>query len=258
MESPPNAIEVAGRLLALKCVVTHALGTPLLSETGWTEAERLELASEYESKSKRFWDSLNSSPIGQYLSPWERKFANTTVLTMSLQQHLDGMWRLEAAQVLLWALRLIPELPAPDAQADLHLLKFDVLDDPASFLNSAVLRTQTEIYRARDVAELWHWRSRTEKLIREAEPFPSNEAMLRQGLRSYQDIVHRAANAAHEGGDVRFVIGDDFGVKGKSYAQLSAEEWSEVRSISMQRHYALNWLCGFSPNNDWDQTPTDT
>jgi hypothetical protein len=81
--------------------------------------------------------------------------------------------------------------------------------------------------------------------------------MIKQGLRSYQDIVRRAVNAAHERGAVNFVI-DDFGVKGKSYAHLSTEEWSEVRSISMERHYALNWLCGYSPNNEWDQTPTDT
>jgi hypothetical protein len=67
-----------------------------------------------------------------------------------------------------------------------------------------------------------------------------------------------AANAAHESGDIRFVIGDDFGVKGKPYGELSPEEWSEVRSITIERHRALNWLCGYSPNNEWDQTPTDT
>jgi hypothetical protein len=224
----------------------------------WTEAERLEFVRESDSNSKRFWDEVRSSPISPYLSRWERSFATTTELTMSNQQQLDGSWRLEAVQILLWALRLITELPEPDTQADLYLSKFDALNDPPSFLNSAILRPQTEIYRARDVAELWHWRSRTEKHIREGQPFPSNEAMIRQGLRSYQDIVHRAANAAQERGDVHLVIGGDFGVKGKSYAHLSAEEWSEVRSITIERHYALNWLCGYSPHNDWDQTPTDT
>lgn len=223
-----------------------------------TEAERLGFVRESDSNSKHFWNEVVSSPISPYLSRWERKFATATELTMSNQLQLDGSWHLEAVQILLWALRLIPELHAPDTQADLRLSKFDVLNDPAGFLNSAILRPQTEIYHARELAELWHWRSRTEKLIREAQPFPSNEEMIRQGLRSYQDIVHRVANAAQERGDVHPVIGDDFGVKGKPYAQLSEEEWSEVRSISMERHYALNWLCGFSPNNDWDQTPTDT
>lgn len=234
VESPPNATEVAGRVLALRCVVTHALSRP----------ERPVV--------------LNSSPILPYLSPWERVFATTTVRTMSGQQHLDALWRLEAAQVLIWALRLIPELPAPDKQADPDLLKLEILSHPAPLLSSAVLRTQTEIYHARDVAELWHWRGRTEQLIREGKPFPSNEEMIRQGLRSYLDIVRRAVTAAQERGDVHPVIGDDFAVKGKSYSQLSLDEWSEVLSISVERHHALNWLCGYSPNNDWDDTPTDT
>jgi hypothetical protein len=80
----------------------------------------------------------------------------------------------------------------------------------------------------------------------------------RQGLRSYQDIVRVAAHAARERADVHLLIGDDFALKGKSYAELSLEEWSEVRSISIERHRALNWLCGYSPRNDWDTTPTDT
>jgi hypothetical protein len=243
----------------LRCVVTHAVGTPLLSELeDRTEAERLELANARDSQSKRFWDSVNSSPIFPYLSRWEREFATKTMLTMSLQQHLDGMWRLEAAQVLMWALRLVAQLPEPDAQSEIDLPKLEILKRPTSFLDSAALRIQSEIASARNLAELWHWRSRTEELIREGRAFPAGEAMLRQGLRSYQDIVRRAAIAAHESGDIHSLVGDDFGVKGKSYVELSPEEWSEVRSISVERHFALNWLCGYSPNNEWDHTPTDT
>ena len=263
MESPPNATEVAGRLLALKCVVTHAMATTPRRDlqemfAKRSEAERSEFVRDSDANSKRFWDAVNASPISRYLSRWERQFATTTELTMSNQQQLDGSWRLEAVQILLWALRLVRELPAPDTQPDLHLSEFDMLTDHTSFLSSSVLRPRTEIDHVRDVAELWHWRSRTEKLIREGRPFPSGEAMTRRGLRSYLDIVQRAASAAQERGDVEVVIGGDFGAKGKSYAELSAEEWSEIRSISMERHHALNWLCGYSPDNDWDQTPTDT
>jgi len=67
-----------------------------------------------------------------------------------------------------------------------------------------------------------------------------------------------AAQAAHQRGDLQLLIGDDFAVKEKSYAELSPAEWPEVRSISIERHRALNWLCGYSPHNDWDATPTDT
>jgi hypothetical protein len=256
-------MDVAGRLLALRCVVTHALAAPereALKESlaRLPEAERRQFAQESDSQSERYWDAVRSSPIFPYLSPWEREFAATTILTMSTQQHIDGLWRIESAQVLAWALRLIPEMPAPDEQAGSSLLRSEILNRPTSFLNSAVLRIQAEIDHAREVAELWHWRSRTEGLIREGRAFPSDEETIRQGLRSYHDVVRMAVNAAHTRGDVAFVVEDDFGVRGKSFAKLSAEEWSEIRSISLERLYALNWLCGYSPHNDWDNTPTDT
>ncbi len=235
MASPPNATEVAGRLLALRCIVTHALAAPeraVLEESlgNWSETERQQFVQESDSQSKRFWDAVNASPIFPYLSPWEREFAATTILTMSAQQHLDGLWRYEAAQVLMWALRLIAEMPAPDKQAGSDLLKSEILDRPTSFLSSAVLRIRAEIDHARDVAELWHWRSRTEGLIREGQPFASDEETIRHGLRSYQDVVRMAVKAAHERGDVNLIIEEEFGVKGKSYAKLSPMEWAEIRS----------------------------
>ena len=54
------------------------------------------------------------------------------------------------------------------------------------------------------------------------------------------------------------MIDNDFPAMGKAYRELDGREWSEVRSITMERHYALNWLCGLAPNNQWDATPTDT
>jgi hypothetical protein len=53
-------------------------------------------------------------------------------------------------------------------------------------------------------------------------------------------------------------IEEDFPAKGKAYRELSAEEWSEVRSVTFERHIALNWLCGYSLGNEWDHTPTET
>lgn len=32
----------------------------------------------------------------------------------------------------------------------------------------------------------------------------------------------------------------------------------DATSIIMERHFALNWLCGMAPGNRWDETPTDT
>ena len=264
MEARPNAAEVVGRLLALRCVATHALAAPprdVIEEWlgRWTEVERERYAHESDTQSRAFWSTVNSSQISTYLSPWERQFATTTMLTMSGQDQIEALWRVEAAKVFMWALHLIPELHTPDTKADPDLLKSEILSRPANLFSSASLRPETEIDHARDVAELWHWRSRTEELIREERPFPIDEEVFRkQGIKSYRDILRMAAHAAHESGDLDLLIGGDFGVNGTAYAELRSEEWSEVRSISIERHRALNWLCGYSPGNDWDATPTDT
>jgi hypothetical protein len=223
-----------------------------------TVAEREGFAQKSESLAKAYWNTVNVSPIFPYLSPWEREFADSTILTMSSQDQIDALWRAEAVQVLMWGLRLITELPAPETQASPDLLKSEAQSRPVEFLASPVLRSEREIDHAREIAELWHWRSRTEELIRDGRSLPSDENLTKQGIRSYHDIVRLAVNAAHQRNDIHLVIAGDFGVKGKAYAQLSPEEWSEVRSISLERHRALNWLCGHSPNNDWDSTPTDT
>jgi hypothetical protein len=31
-----------------------------------------------------------------------------------------------------------------------------------------------------------------------------------------------------------------------------------VSSATIERHFALNWLRGYAPGNEWDETPTDT
>jgi hypothetical protein len=53
-------------------------------------------------------------------------------------------------------------------------------------------------------------------------------------------------------------VKSDFPVNGRSYAEISSDEWSRVRSIAMERHKAFNWLCGHAPRNNWEETPTDT
>jgi hypothetical protein len=53
-------------------------------------------------------------------------------------------------------------------------------------------------------------------------------------------------------------IADDYPAKGKAYRDLNTEEWAEVRSVTVERHFTLNWLCGYAPLNDWDRTPTGT
>jgi hypothetical protein len=137
------------------------------------------------------------------------------------------------------------------------ILKTIPSDFPA-FIASARLRDQAEIDDARDLAELWHWRSRTRQLIEEGQAFPTEERMKAAGFHSFDDIVRLTARKSSENGRLPACIEEDFPAKGLAYRKLSPQDWSEVRSITIERHFALNWLCGYARANEWDETPTST
>jgi hypothetical protein len=100
--------------------------------------------------------------------------SQATFVTMAPQQQMNACWRVESAQVLMWALGFIPRLPPYDAQANHDLLKQIPSGDMAGFASSAHLRKESEINRAQDDAELCHWRSRTRQLIEEGREFPAD------------------------------------------------------------------------------------
>ncbi len=258
----PSAEQVAKRLIVLKFVVGYAIITPprdVLMQwfESWDEDERAKFKRDAEARRNEHWGRLRTLGLWRVLSPREREFAATTMLTMTHQQQINAMWRIEAVQVLMWALGLIPGLPPYDTQASHDLLKEIPSEEIDKFVKSARLLTSGEIDQARDLAELWHWRSRTRQLIQEGRTFDPDPKMRSAGLETFDDIVRLIANHYKEEGLIE-VVDEDFAVRGKAYHDLTSEEWFEVRSIAVERHFALNWLCGYAPNNRWDETPTDT
>jgi hypothetical protein len=119
--------------------------------------------------------------------------------------------------------------------------------DASSFV-TASLRPSSELERAREIAELWHWRSRTRRLQEEG----------RRPEAELDAIVRQVAPRAADDGMIGPAISGDFPAFGKAYRDLTVEEWSSAQSIAMERHFAFNWLCGLAPDNEWDETPTDT
>jgi hypothetical protein len=160
---------------------------------------------------------------------------------------------MESVLILMWALGIISETPAFDVQASIDLLKKIPSENLSSFFANAKLIEEKTIEQKRSLGELWHWRSRTRQLIEEKKPFPTNIPQ----FKSYDEIVRVSAKAANEKDGLK-IIDEDFAVKGKAYRDLTDAEWSEVSSIAVERHFALNWLCGYAPENRWDETPTDT
>lgn len=261
-ELRPSAEDVARRLVILKYVVVYAVTAPprdmleMLFDQ-WSEDERQGFSADAEARREDFWKPLHQAGLLKAIASSERELAETTIVSMTPQQQINATWRMEAAQVLMWALELIPQLPPYDTQANHDLLKQIDTTDILRFVLSSRLRAEKEIDRARDDAELWHWRSRTRQLIEEGHEFRADEQTKAAGFNSYDDIIRFTAQRMAEEGRIQ-TVHEDFLAKGKAYRDVDIQEWSEVQSITMERHFALNWLCGYAPGNEWDETPTDT
>lgn len=224
--------EILQRALALKAVVAFALS--------WPDSERLEKLSaaeqaEANAAAERFLELVRQSGAFDSLSPAERAFLAQRCPRISDRDVLQFTWRAEAYKVLLWALGLVEELGPYHQLADPALIRLKAAD----IRQRARLRPDEEIARARQVAELWHWRSRTREL----------------GLEDEEELVAAAAGAAHQRGDLESVVEDDFGVEGAPYCELSPRDFQTVSSLTRERHYALNWLC---QGGAWDEVGTDT
>jgi hypothetical protein len=167
---------------------------------------------------------------------------------IKMQQAADGL-----SDSLLWALGIIPEMLPFDHQAKPDLMKQIPYENISNLFISAKLLDEKTIEKSRSLAELWHWRSRTRELIEEKRPFPAEIPQ----FKSYDEIVRFSAKATNEKDSLE-IIDEDFAAIGKAYRDLTDEEWSSIRSIAFERHFALNWLCGYAPDNRWDETPTDT
>ncbi len=252
----PSAQQAAKRLLILKHIGIYIQTIPLGQKLYASPEVKPEAKADMHSIfGGMFIKKFHDENLWDDVSPKERKLLETEVKDVTQQQLVIASWRFEATQVLMWALGLLPSLPLYDSQARYE--EFSIAN-PAEFMASAKLRDEKEINQARKVAELWHWRSRTRELQEEGKPCPLPDWMKSAGINSYEDLIKGTVQMAEQDGSVPKNIGDDFPACGKAYRDLDQAEWSVVRSITAERHFALNWLCGYSPGNAWDNTPTDT
>jgi hypothetical protein len=172
---------------------------------------------------------------------------------ISTQQRIDASWLGESITCLLWALQMIPRLPAYDLEADPTLLSRLRSDAIPELFRQARLRPKRESEKQRDTAELWHWRARTRRL-QELGDFDGRLV----GGHTIEQIIERAAINGAQRGLLPEPIARDFPARGKPYRDLSSDEFATLTSICQERHKAFNWLCGLSSTGQWADTPTDT
>lgn len=254
---PPSGVDVARRAAIVKFQFIHVATTPpreLVAQLSaeWSDSDRNEFSAALEENRREVVDTLRSSGLWEDTSESERAIFECPALELTERQIIDTSWRAESLGCLAWALGLLDRLPAYDTQIDPQLvIPLIPVEDIGAFVRGAVLRETGEIERARDIAELWHWRSRTRELVEEGHTPPRGQPELDQIVR---EVVPRAA----ADGLIPTPIDGDFPVLGRAYRDLPPDEWASVQSIAMERHFALNWLCGYAPGNEWDETPTHT
>jgi hypothetical protein len=252
----PIADQVARRLIILRYQVVQTLATPPVLRQfyeNWSESDQQDFRNQLQRSLDELCQGLRNLQLWEFLTDKEVKFFSTHPLDWSPQQMINASWRTESVMTLMWALGIIPELLPFDHQSPPDLLKRIPNQNLLDFFTSAKLVDGEKIEKNRSLAEFWHWRSRTRQLIEEKRPFPAEIPQ----FKSYDEIVRFSAKGANKKDGLK-IIDEDFAVKGKAYRDLTDVEWSEVSSIAVERHFALNWLCGYAPDNRWDETPTDT
>jgi hypothetical protein len=155
---------------------------------------------------------------------------------------VDSVWRGEALGTLLWALQLA-ELPAYDQPFDPQAV---AAVDP----DGGELRDGEDVELERDSARLWHWRARTTDLQ------AAGKLELPPRYATFDQLIAATAMRGYEQGVLPAPLRGDFRAYGKVYRHLAHEQQAEAHSIALERHHALNWLCGAGAT--WDDVPLDT
>jgi hypothetical protein len=188
----------------------------------------------------------NTQDVSHYLSEHEKELFARPAGEWTRQEIINAGWRTEGLGCLLWALSLLEEIPPYDVKFNMQLLldETGIGQNTRAFLQCVSLRPISCLEHSREVAELWHWRSRTNRLERNHVSGPMGAG--------FTGMLRQAVERAFYQQDIPRPIRGDFPAFGKPYAELTSDEYSRITSTAYERHHALNWLCGYTRN--WDET----
>lgn len=247
----PEAGAVMGRLIIFTSILMKAMRNPLPEKM--TEVKDKVTAQEWEQllgklrkEDAEQFQLLKRNGLWKGMTKKERSFLMADPLKVMAQEFIDVQWLTDSVGCLLWALGYIPELPPYDTEIDTEPLIKLPEESIENLIKKATLRPREEIEKQRDIAEGWLSRS----LIRsqqESEPgftFP--------GFKTMDELLQKRSAVAAAKGEIPAPIEGDFPAFGKAYRDLTQEEFSQATIIAVERHHALDWLCGLAPGNRWD------
>ena len=245
----PTSVSVMKRALIMKHVMVKAFAIPPGEiKATWTPQE----TAQFDELLKPVVAKLREARIWSEAEEDEREFLQAGIDEVTPQQIIDASWLAESICCLLWAVQLVPEIPPYDEEANPDLVKVLPAKEIKELVWKVRFRPRDEIKKQREVAELWHWRARKRRLQEEDRWSGIHDGM------AIEQIIESAASKGAAEGTLPEPIGSDFPAFGKPYRDVSSEEFGKLTSIAMERHKALNWLCGYSPTGKWSDTPTGT
>jgi|GEM_PF-220918 len=194
-------------------------------------------------------DWMQSQLVTECLSGEEKSLLSIGPGNWDRQMRLDGNWRVESLGVLYWAMNAFDAMPPFDTAFDKdRITEFLPLTAAKRIaLTQRTLRNPNDLGRMQEVVKLWHWRLNTRRLI--------DEGRIDRQLPQLKVVIENAHELLCHLTGIR-TGHDDFWVFNKPFNQLSPLEMHLLTSITIERHHAINWLCGQNPN--WDEIRTDT
>ncbi len=151
---------------------------------------------------------------------------------------INDSWDREAASMVAWAVGLVMKAPAWNESMSWPSESDDFYEFPesATWHGELALRDPEAIEQLAQTYEVIHWR-----------------------LRSVDDLGYakKLLKRASQLGQITLAKDEDLALSdGRSIAEVSQDEMGTLVSIVVERHQALNWLCGQDP--DWDEISCDT
>jgi hypothetical protein len=258
MRMTPTAAEVYRRLMVLKFVILHAETTPsheALEEyrINYGREKFGELVRALKNRSKKNVRILKLYGLWGDVTPMEKRFLKLYGPKMDRSLHLSYVWRMEAAAVLMWALKFIPIWPKIDESVATERLKDYPIKRLGRTTPGPTLRDFETIQHQSDLLKLWIWRIKTRLNIEDNRPFHAEDPMNPPGLTTYDAVIRYTAKKAYEKGLLTELIDEDFVYAGRPFRDLPTEEFYRAAVVISERHYAMNWLTGLAPGNRWDE-----
>lgn len=148
--------EVARRILALIAVIGKA----------------------HQGTNSKFIEWFQKNEIEQYLSTDEKEFLKTT--EPSQKDIINFSWRAEALTSLLWAINLIPEMPALNQQFNVYSVNelLEIIKNPIELFSKIKLKTDEELIEMENELYHQHWRVRDAQLFNKKMPSELNPGIV--------------------------------------------------------------------------------